>query len=171
MQSRVSPIPSPRLDTCTWLPQPGCRGVTQRAQLSTWSWVLYGAGGKRCFDLPELGHFGGTWRWAISVRFWSISQSQPGTSAIPAHRLHLRWFTSHFQRAELCGHWWGPSQSTITGSGRLVLVVPARPKLEEITHQDGRMPDAPHLGLGPGAPGIRKSARRACETLSDTPWQ
>jgi len=75
---------------------------------------------------------------------------------------------------------WEPLSAS--GSGRMVLAVPTRPKPAEITHQDGRMPvstgavrgsptTAPHLGLGPGTPGIGKSARRVCETLSDTPWQ
>lgn len=61
-------------------------------------------------------------------------------------------------------------------------MVPVRPKLEEITDGDGRMlvstgavrgspTTAPHLGLCPGTLGIGKSARRVCETLSDTPWQ
>lgn len=69
-----------------------------------------------------------------------------------------------------------------TGRGWPVVLVPARPWTKAITHRGGRMPastgaargspaSAPSLGLRPETPGIRKSARHVCETLSDTPWQ
>lgn len=107
-----------------------------------------------------------------------VSQAPQGT----AYQLspHIGFSTTHFGVVVSTDgtHTTRCNWETLGASSRrrLVLAVPAAPKLVEVTHQDGRMPvsiaavrgspaTAPHLGLGPGTPGIRKSFVKRYLTL------
>lgn len=175
----MSPTPSPQ----PWLMHSAPSARTERCCMRVWlltrNWVLHLARGKRCFDLPGLGSSSGTRWWATCRRLCCMAKwaglrgvgrvSRPCTQA-SSEVIYLPFSEGW---GHLCEH---------RQSGRLVPAVAARPKPggdNSWGWQDavstgaarGSPAAALHLGLGPGTPGIRKAARRVCETLSDAPWQ